>query len=138
MRQKFSSGRKWEPVVGYSWTVRIGNQLRVSGTTATGADGGLGDAYEQTMRELRSIEAALAGAGGAMNDVVGTHDAFFFEVRPATAMVEGRRLIDGQTLGEIEANAYAEQNRGFGGGAGWEAATGRRRQKVAVPRGCPL
>lgn len=131
-RENFSTNTKWEPIVGYSRAVKVGNMVFVTGTTATdetGAIVGPDDAYAQAQQALNNIERVLHRAGATMEDVVRTrifvtdisrweevgraHADHFRDIRPATTMVEVSRLIVPEMLVEIEADAVilkAEEN----------------------------
>ena len=123
-RRRYSSGTQWEPVIGYSRAVRVGDRIYVTGTTATDENGeivGVDDGYAQTVQTIRNIERALRELDAGLQNVVRTrmfvtdisrweeygraHGEFFREVMPATTMVEVSKLIDPRMLIEIEADA---------------------------------
>ena len=123
-RERYSSGVKFESIVGYSRAVKVGSRIYVTGTTATGEEGvivGEGDAYTQTVQVIRNIDQALRALNAGLENVVRTrmfvtdisrweeygraHREFFGEVMPATTMVEVSKLIDPRMLIEIEADA---------------------------------
>jgi enamine deaminase RidA (YjgF/YER057c/UK114 family) len=121
-RQLISSGAPWEPVFGYSRAVRVGNQVFVAGTVGRNADGSVpSGAYQQAKRALEIIGEALAEAGGGFEHVVRTrifvtdiavfddvaraHGEVFATIRPASALVEVRRLVEPDYVVEMEADA---------------------------------
>ncbi len=123
-RTNYDSNTKWEPLIGYSRAVRVGDTIRVSGTTATDDTGevvGTGDPYAQATQAIINLKSALAELGAGLEHVVRTriyvvniadwpevgraHAEAFADIRPASTMLEVRRLIDPEMLVEIEADA---------------------------------
>lgn len=128
-RENYSSGTKWESIVGYSRAVKINNIIYISGTTATNEQGeivGVNDPYEQTVQVIKNIENALKHFNASLSDVVRTrmfvknidqweeigraHGEFFKDIKPVTSMIEISRLINPEILVEIEAEAVFNEN----------------------------
>ena len=128
-RRNVKGNSPYEPMVGYSRAVRVGSQVWVAGTTATGDDGklvGRGDPYAQAVQCFRNIEKALHEAGASFRDVVRTrmfvtditrweavgraHGQIFRDIRPTATMVEVRRLVDPEMLVEIEVEAVVSES----------------------------
>ena len=128
-RKNISSGTPWEKAVGYSRAVRIGNQVYVSGTTASDEQGnviGIGNVYTQTAYILQKIEKALHEAGASISDVVRTrsfitdisqweefgraHGEYFAEIRPVSTLVQVSQLISKDHLIEIEVDAVIRED----------------------------
>jgi enamine deaminase RidA (YjgF/YER057c/UK114 family) len=117
-RKNISGSSPYEPIIGFSRAVRIGNTVHVSGTGPVGADNA--DAAAQTRHVLGTIEKSLAEAGASMKDVVRTrmflsrvedweaigraHGEVFGEIRPAATMVVAQLLNPAWRV-EIEADA---------------------------------
>ena len=126
-RVKYSSGSKWEPIVGYSRAIRVGKIVHISGTTGTDSEGkvvGAGDPGKQAVQALDNIRRALESVGSKLEDVVRTriyvtdisrweevgkaHGAVFKDIRPTTSMLEVKKLISPEILVEIEAEAILD------------------------------
>jgi enamine deaminase RidA (YjgF/YER057c/UK114 family) len=126
-RVKYSSGSKWEPIVGYSRAIRVGKIVHISGTTGTDSEGkvvDVGDPGKQAVQALDNIRRALESVGSKLEDVVRTriyvtdisrweevgkaHGAVFKDIRPTTSMLEVKKLISPEILVEIEAEAILD------------------------------
>lgn len=126
-RQNISSGSPFEPIIGFSRAVRVGNLISVSGTAPIGSDSktvGVGDPYLQTKRCLEIIKQALEKAGAGLENVVRTrtfmvnisdwekvaraHGEVFSNIRPASTMIEVSRFINPEWLVELEADAVVD------------------------------
>lgn len=123
-RTNYSSGARWENIVGYSRAVKVGNTIEVTGTVAADENSNLvggQDAYKQTIFIIQKIEDVLKKAGASLKDVVRTrmfvtdisrweeygkaHGEFFADIKPCTSMIEVKGLIAPEYLIEIEATA---------------------------------
>jgi len=126
-RTNYSSGAKWEDIVGYSRAVRVGNVIEVTGTVATDDNGkvvGENNPYLQTKFAIQKIGKVLERAGASLKDVIRTrmyvtdiskweeygkaHGEFFGGIKPCTTMVEVSRLISPEYMVEVEATAIIE------------------------------
>ena len=126
-RTNYSSGAKWEDIVGYSRAVKIGNVVEVTGTVAVDDNSNLvggNNAYEQTKFIIQKIDKVLHKAGASLKDVVRTrmfvtdisrwedygkaHGEFFRDIKPCTSMIEVKGLIAPEYLIEIEATAVIQ------------------------------
>jgi enamine deaminase RidA (YjgF/YER057c/UK114 family) len=134
MRKLISSGSPYEPKVGISRAVRVGNLIAVSGTAPLGPDGrtvGIGDPAAQARRCLEIINAALEKAGATLKQVVRTrtllvriedwqavaavHGEFFGDIRPANTIMQVSRFIDPDWLIEFEADAVVDDEQDASG-----------------------
>ena len=127
-RTNYSSGAKWEDIVGYSRAVKVGNTIEVTGTVAVDENNNLvggNNAYDQTKFILQKIEKVLERAGASLKDVVRTrmfvtdisrweeygraHGEFFKDIKPCTSMIEIKGLIAPEYLIEVEATAVTSE-----------------------------
>jgi len=126
-RKNIATGTPWEPMVGYSRAVRVGNLVYVAGTTGTDANGNIVDIDEpgeQARKALRNVERALVREGATLKDVVRTrifvksikdweeigkvHGEVFRDIRPASTLVQVSGFVDPRMLVEIEADAVID------------------------------
>lgn len=126
-KRTYSTGARWEDIVGYSRSVKIGNIIEVSGTTSV-KDGkvyGIDDPYKQASHILTIIQDAIQHLGGTMEDVIKTriyvkniddwnavgraHGEVFGKIKPATLLIEVKGLVDPDMLVEIEATAVVSE-----------------------------